>query len=67
MQLVTSMYMWGTLAVPDLGKPWDCPGKIVVNCAYCKLGCDIAAPLSVSPAQTTWQLLNHRWVGNSIL
>ena len=21
--------------VPDLGKPEHCPGKILVNCAYC--------------------------------
>ena len=21
-------------AVPDPGKPWHCPGKILVNCAY---------------------------------
>ena len=44
-----------TLAVPDLGKPGHCPGKILVNCGYClwKL---VAAPPPMAPAQVTWQL-----------
>ena len=40
-------------------SPWDFPGKILVNCAYClprKLGCDLAALPYVSPAWITWQL-----------
>ena len=43
------------VAVPDLGKPGHCPGKIV-DIAYEKLNCDIAAPPRMPPARVTWQL-----------
>ena len=52
-----------SLAVLDPGKPRHCPGKILVNFAYCfaqKLGCEIAAMLCVSSAWVTWQLWNCR-------
>ena len=58
------------LAVPDLGKPGYCPGKILVNCGYClrklvvTLPCVSPARVTlpcVSPARVTWQVWNPQW------
>ena len=52
-------------------RPGHCPGKILVNCAYCfkKLSCDIAALLPVSSAWVTWQLWNRhcRWYHHQLV
>jgi len=50
------------VVVPGLGKPGQCQGKILINCAYRKHGCDIVAPPHVLPAWVTWQLWNHQWL-----